>query len=105
MDVVLTKRQRKRRCAKDRKQSKRFTYLSAEINALRQQMELLKEKISLASKSATPGLGRKKKCSMQRDIEKISTQLKDSESCLESMRVPTNPVTKAPVNLHPPSRS
>ena len=68
-------------------------------------MESLKEKISLASKSATPGSGKKKKRSMRRDIEKISTQLKDSESLLESMRVPTNLVTKAPVNLHPPSRS
>ena len=68
-------------------------------------MESLKEKISLASRSTTPSLGRKKKNSVPRDIEKISTQLAEFESRLESMRLPTNPVTKAQVNLHPPSRS
>ena len=35
VDVVLTKRQRKHRCAKDRKQAKRFANLSTEIDALR----------------------------------------------------------------------
>ena len=35
VDVVLTKRQCKRRRAKDRKQAKRFANFSAEIDALR----------------------------------------------------------------------
>ena len=41
---------------------------------------------------------------MKRDIDKISTQLAESEAHLESMRVPMDPVSGAPLKLHPPSR-
>ena len=41
---------------------------------------------------------------MKGDVDKISAQLADFEARLELLRVPTNPVTGAPISQHPPSR-
>ena len=101
---TLTKRQCKHRRAKDSKLAKRFVDLNAEINALKSQMEELKEKISHASRSAHSGFKRKKIRTMKRDIDKISAQLAESEAHLESMRVPKDPISGTPLKLHPPSR-
>ena len=102
--IPLTKRQRKHRCAKDTKLAKHFVNLNAEINALKLQMEELKEKISHTSRSAHSGFKRKKIRTMKRDADKISVQLAKSEARLESMRVSKDPVSGAPVTLHPPFR-
>ena len=102
--IPLTKRQCKRRRAKDTKLAKHFSNLNAEINALKLQMEELKEKISCTSRSTHSGFKRKKIRTMKRDADKISMQLAKSEALLESMRVPKDPVSGAPVTLHPPSR-
>ena len=67
-------------------------------------MEGLKEKISHASRSAHSGFKRKKIRTMKTDFDKISTQLAESEACLESMRVPKDPISGAPLKPHPPSR-
>ena len=101
----LTERQCKHRRAKDTKLAKCFINLNAEINALKLQMEELKEKISHTSRSAHSGFKRKKIRTMKRDADKISVQLAKFEARLESMRVPKDPVLSgAPVTLHPPSR-
>ena len=50
------------------------------------------------------GFKRMKIRTMRRDADKISAQLAKSEARLESMRVPKDPVSGAPVTLHPPSR-
>ena len=100
----LTKRQLKRRGAKDSKSAKCFISLNAEVNALKLQMEALKEKISCASMSAHSGFKRKKIRTMKRDIDKISTKLAESEKALESMRVSKDSISGTPLKLHPPSR-
>ena len=102
--IPLTKRQCKRMRAKDTKLAERFINLNSEINALKLQMEGLKENISHSSRSAHSGFKRKKIRSMEKDIDKISRQLAESEACLESMRVPKDPISGAPLKLHPPSR-
>ena len=58
--IPLTKRQRKRRHAKDTKLAQCFININAEINALKLQMEELKEKISHTSRSAHSGFKRKR---------------------------------------------
>ena len=68
------------------------------------QMEALKEKVSYTSRSAHSGFKRKKITTMKRDVDKISAKLAESEARLESMRVPKDPVSGAPLKLHPPSR-
>ena len=67
-------------------------------------MDELREKISYTPRSAHSGFKRKKIRTMKRDIDKISTKLAESESRLESMRVPKDPISGAPLKLHPPSR-
>ena len=62
------------------------------------------EKISHASRSAHSDFKRKKIRTMKRDVDKISTKLAESEKALESMRVSKDPVSGAPLKLHPPSR-
>ena len=58
--ILLTKRQRKCRCAKDTKLAKHFVNLNTKINALKLQMEELKKKISRTFRSAHSGFKRKK---------------------------------------------
>ena len=101
---TLTKRQHKCRRAKDTKLAKCFVNLNSEINALKLQMEAPKEKISQASRSAHAGFKRKKIRSMKREVDKMSAQLAESGKVLESMRVPKDPVSGAPLKLHPQSR-
>ena len=67
-------------------------------------MEGLKEKIPHTHRSAHSGFKRKKIRTMKRDVDKISTKLAESEKALESMRVPKDPTSGAPLKLHPPSR-
>ena len=104
LEAPLTKRQLKCRHAKDAKLAKCFINLNSEINPLKLQMESLKEKISCTSRSTHSGFRRKKIRTMKRDVDKISVQLAESEAHLESMRVPKDPVSEAPLNRHPPSR-
>ena len=67
-------------------------------------MEALKEKVSHVSRSAHSGFKRKKIRTMKRDVDKMSAKLAESEAHLKSMRVPKDPVSGAPLKLHPPSR-
>ena len=41
---------------------------------------------------------------MKREANKLSNQLAEAEQKLESMRVPNDPVSGAPLKRHPPSR-
>ena len=41
---------------------------------------------------------------MKREANKLSNQLAEAERKLESMRVPNDPVSGAPLKQHPPSR-
>ena len=100
----LTKRQHKRRRAKDTKLAKCFIDLNSEINTLKLQMEELKEKTSHASRSAHSGFKRKKIRTMKRDVDKIFAQLAESKARLLAMRVPKDPISRAPLKQHPPSR-
>ena len=102
--IPLTKRQCKHKWAKDTKLAKKFVNLNSEINALKLQMEELKEKISHASKSAHFSFKRKKIRTMKREVDKVSAALEKSEACLESMRVPKDPASGVPLKLHPRSR-
>ena len=104
LEAPLTKRQLKCRHAKDAKLAKHFVNLNSEINTLKLQMESLKEKISRACRSTHSGFKRKKIRTMKRDVDKISTQLAESEVRLESMTVPKDPISGAPLNRHPQSR-
>ena len=103
-EVPLTKKQHKHRRAKDSKLAKCFVNLNSEINTLKLQMEELKKKISHASRSAHSDFKRKKIRTMKREVDKVSSKLVESEKALESMRVPKNPVSGAPLKLHLPSR-
>ena len=93
----LTKQQPKHRRAKYTKLAKKFTDLNLEINNLKLQIEALNEKISRASKSAHSGFKRKKIRTMKREADKLTTQLAESERRIESMRVPNDPVSRAPL--------
>ena len=42
---------------------------------------------------------------MKREVDKITTQIAESEAHLDSMRVPSDPISRAPIKQHPPSRS
>ena len=99
----LTKRQCKHRRAKYTKSAKKFTNLNSQINTLKLQIEALNEKISHASKTAHSGFKRKKIRTMKREANKLTTQLAESERRIESMRVPNDPVSGAPLKQHPPS--
>ena len=103
MEVPLTKRQLKCRCAKDSKLAKKFNNLEAEYNNLKSQMDALEDKITKASKSTNARFKRKKIRSMKREADKITRRLLESKKALKSLepRVPKDPTLKR----HPPSRS
>ena len=69
-------------------------------------MEELEDKITKASKSTNAGFKRKKIRSMKREADKIAEKLRESEQALRLLehRVPKNPISEAPLKLHPPSR-
>ena len=106
LEAPLTKRQCKRRHAKDAKLAKRFTNLNSEIDNLKLRMEELKEKMTCTSRFAHSGFKRKRIRSMKREADKIATQLAEAKRKLESiMGPPIRGPIQAPPNRHPPSRS
>ena len=60
-----------------------------------------------ASKSTNARFKRKKIRSMKREADKIAEKLRESEKALELVepRVPKDPISRAPLKLHPPNRS
>ena len=107
LEALLTKRQLKHRRNKDSKLTKKFISLDAEISNLKSQMEALKDKITKVSKSTNAGFKRKKIRSMKREVDKINERLRESEKALKlaEPRVPKDPISRAPLNLHPLNRS
>ena len=107
LEVPLTKRQLKHRQNKDSKLAKKFKNLVAENDNLKSQMEELEEKIMRASKSTNPRFKRKKIRSMKHEADKISETLAESEAALKLLepRVPKDPISGAPLKLHPPNRN
>ena len=107
LESPLTKRQLKHRRNKDSKLAKKFKSLDAEIDNLKSQMEELKNKITKASKSTNAGFKRKKISSMKREADKITEKLRESEKALKLLepRVPKDPISGAPLKLHPPNRN
>ena len=65
-------------------------------------MEELNEKISHTSRSAHSGFKRKRIRLMKREANKLSNQLAEAEQKLESMSIPNDPVSGAPLRQHPP---
>ena len=107
LEVLLTKRQLKRRRNKDSKLAKKFKSLDAEIGNLKSQMEELENKITKASKSTNARFKRKKIRSMKREADKITEKLRESEKALKLLepRVPKDPISGAPLKRHPPNRN
>ena len=70
-------------------------------------MEALKDKITKASESTNSGFKRKKIRSMKREVDKINERLRESEKKLELVepRVRKDPISGAPLKLHPLNRS
>ena len=75
LEAPLTKRQLKRRHAKNSKLAQKFKSLDAEIDNLKSQMEELEIKITKASKSTNAGFKRKKIRSMKKEADKITEKL------------------------------
>ena len=107
LEAPLTKRQFKHRRNKDSKLAKKFVSLNAEINNLKSQMDSLKDKIMRASESTNARFKEKKIRSMKCEVDKISERLKESEKELRAVepRVPKDPISRAPLKLHPPNRN
>ena len=105
--IPLTKRQLKHRQNKDSKQAKKFKSLNAEIDDLKSQIKVLKDKIMRASKSTNARFKRKKTRSMKHEVNKIAEKLAESEKKFEAVeaRVPEDPISKVPLKLHPPNRN
>ena len=66
-------------------------------------MGALKDKITKASKSTNARFKRKKIRSMKREVDKINERLRESENKLGLVepRVPKDPISRAPLKLHP----
>ena len=107
LEAPLTKRQFKHKQNKDSKLTKKFKSLDAEISNLKSQMDALQDKIMRASESTNAGFKRKKIRSMKRGANKINEKLRESEKKLELVepRVPKDPISGAPLKLHPPNRN
>ena len=105
--IPLTKRQLKHRQNKDSKQAKKFKSLNAEIDDLKSQIKVLKDKIMRASKSTNARFKRKKTRSMKHEVNKIAEKLAESEKKFEAVeaRAPEDPISKVPLKLHPPNRN
>ena len=97
--IPLMKRQLKRRRHKDSKLAKKFKIMEADIDNLKSQMDVLKDKIMRASASANAKFKRKKIRSMKGGGgDQIAEKLAKSEAKLESVeqRVPMDPIQGAP---------
>ena len=107
LEAPLTKRQLKCRRNKDSKLTKKFVSLNGEISNLKSQMKSLRDRIAKASKSTNAGFKRKKIRSMKREADKIAEKLRESEKALRTAepRVPKDPISRAPLKLHPPNRN
>ena len=70
-------------------------------------MGTLKDKITKASECTSAGFKRKKIRSMKREVDKISERLRESVKKLELVepRVPKDPISGTPLELHPLNRS
>ena len=81
--------------------------MEKEIDNLKSQMDDLKDKITRTSKSTNAGFKRKKIRSMKREANKTAEKLRESEKALGAVepRVPKDPISGAPLKLHPPNRS
>ena len=75
------------------------------LTTIKSQLQTIKDKISHTSRSMHSGFKRKKIRSMKREVNQITTQIAESEACLDSMRVPSDPISGAPIKQHPASRS
>ena len=80
--------------------------MEKEINNLKSQMEALEDKITKAFKSTNAEFKRKKIRSMKREADKINEKLRESKKALRAVerRVPKDPISGAPLELHPPNR-
>ena len=107
LEAPLTKTQLKCWQNRNSKLGKKFKSLEAEIDNLKSQMGVLKDKITKASDSAKARFKRKKIRSMKREANKINEKLKESEAKLESVepRVKIDPFSRVPLKLHHPIRS
>ena len=107
LEAPLTKRQLKRRRNRDSKLASKFKSQNAEISSLKSQMDALKDKIARAFESTNARFKRKKIRSMKREADKINEKLRESEKALRAVepRVPKDPISGAPLKLHPPNRN
>ena len=133
LEAPLTKRQLKRRRNKDSKLAKKFKSLDAEISNLKSQIEntitksqmenkiakasnkMTKDnkitktsnKITKASKSTNARFKRKKRRSMEREADKITEKLRESQKALKLLEpnVPKDPISGVPLKQHPPNRN
>ena len=107
LEAPLMKRQLKHRRNRDLKLAKRFISLNEEISNLKSQMDALTDKIVRASKSTNARFKRKKIRSKKREADKINEKLRESEKAVGVVepRVPKDPISGAPLKLHPPNRN
>ena len=106
LEAPLTKRQLKRKRNKDSKSTKKFFSLDADVNNLKYQMEELENKITKASQSTNARFKREKIRSMNREVDKISKRLLESEKALESLKLRLPAANRgSPVKAHPPNRN
>ena len=70
-------------------------------------MEALEDKITKASESTNAKFKRNKIRSMKREADKIAEKLRESEKALKLLepRVPKDPISGAPLKLHPQNRN
>ena len=103
LEVPLTKRQLKHRCAKDSKLAKKFKNLEKENSNLKSLMEALEDKITKAFQSTNARFKRKKIRSMKREADKITEKLRESDAALKLLepRVPKDLTLKQ----HPSNRN
>ena len=74
---------------------------------MKSQMEALEDKITKASKSTNARFKRKKIRSMKRKVGKVNEKLREPEKVLKLVepKVPKNPISGAPLKLHPLDRN
>ena len=107
LEAPLTKRQLKHRRNRDSMLAKKFKNLEKENDNLKSQTEALEDKITKASESTNARFKRKKIRFMKREADKIAEKLRESEKALKLLepRVPKDPISGAPLKLHPLNRN